>query len=53
MKKIKQFSKIHHTIFIDVMEITSDMILKASALISTRSQSKSRHSMPDTSTKYR
>ncbi|XP_001944699.1 UDP-glucose:glycoprotein glucosyltransferase [Acyrthosiphon pisum] len=36
----------------DVMDITSDMIMKASALISSRSQTKNRHSIPDVSTKH-
>jgi len=35
------------------MDITSDMIMKASALISSRSQTKNRHSIPDVSTKHR
>lgn len=40
-------------VFIDVGEITSDMIMKASALISSRSLTKNRHSVPDVSTKHR
>ncbi|VVC24565.1 Nucleotide-diphospho-sugar transferases,Glycosyl transferase, family 8,UDP-glucose:Glycoprotein [Cinara cedri] len=36
----------------DLVEITSDMIMKASALISSRSQTKSRHSIPNVSTKH-
>lgn len=35
------------------MDITSDMIMKASALISSRSQTKNRHSIPNVSTKHR
>ncbi|XP_050543404.1 UDP-glucose:glycoprotein glucosyltransferase [Daktulosphaira vitifoliae] len=36
----------------DVSDITSDMIMKASTLISSRPQTKNRHSIPEVSDKY-